>query len=118
LRDRGLKVLDLAETNVRNHLGSAKLLSIVRAAKVYVGAETGPTHLVSGVHRRAVVIQSGIHNSAFWNVYDRTHVVEARWECGGRKCRVRKHAECRISEGVCVDRFDPGDLADVISSYL
>lgn len=28
-----------------------------------------------------------IHRSDFWNIYDRTHVVEKDWPCGGRKCR-------------------------------
>lgn len=115
LRRRELSVCDLSRTNIQRELGARQLLALVKRARVYVGVETGPRHLVSGVHRRAVVIQSGIHLSAFWNVYARTHVVEAAWPCGGRLCRVRKHQECTIADGVCMDRFAPADIADFVA---
>jgi SAM-dependent methyltransferase len=118
LRGKGMKVCDLSQTNIRTELGTAQLLSLVAAAGVYVGVETGPTHLVSGVHRQAVAIQSGIHKSAFWNIYDRTHVVEADWACGGRRCHVRRHEQCVIPEGVCIDRFAPRDLAQLIEQQV
>jgi hypothetical protein len=118
LRQRGLTVCDLAQRNIQRDFGLKRLLSLVQQARLYIGVETGPTHVVSGVHRRALVIQSGIHVSAFWNVYDRTHVVEADWSCGGRQCQVRRHEQCTIPEGVCIDRFAPEHLADLALELL
>lgn len=114
LKRRGLSVLNISKTSGQGHVFKLpELLAQVQAAKLYIGVETGPTHLVSGVHRQALILQAGIHLSAFWNVYDRTHIVEMKWPCGGRKCRVRQHSDCKQPEGVCIDRFDPSDIADL-----
>ncbi|HCN29388.1 MAG TPA: hypothetical protein DIT64_11680 [Verrucomicrobiales bacterium] len=118
LRQRGYTVLNLSEGGVQKRLRLADLLAQVKAAKLYIGVETGPTHLVSGVHRKALILQSGIHPSAFWNVYDRTFVIEKSWNCGGRKCRVRRHEECVMEEGVCMDRLAPADIADVADQLI
>lgn len=114
LKRRGLSVLNISKTSGQGHAFKLpELLALVESAKLYIGVETGPTHLVSGVHRQALILQTGIHRSAFWNIYDRTHVVEKDWPCGGRKCRVRQHSECPQEEGVCIDRFAPEDIADL-----
>lgn len=114
LRKRNLSVLNISKSSGQGHfLKLPELLAHVQAAKLYIGVETGPTHLVSGVHRQALILQAGIHLSAFWNVYERTHVVEKLWSCGGRKCRVRKHEQCEQLDGVCMDRYAPDDIADL-----
>lgn len=115
---QGLSVLDLAASDVCRAFGTAQLLAIVKNSRVWVGVETGPTHLVSGVHRQAIVIQAGIHASAFWNIYDRTIVIESDWSCGGRQCQVRRHAECSIPEGVCIDRYAPADIVKLVDQVL
>jgi hypothetical protein len=118
LREAGLSVLNLSRAVMKPALGLVEILAHVKAAKLFIGVETGITHLVSGVHRKALVVQSGIHRSAFWNVYSNTYVIEANWPCGGRKCRVRKHEECKVDGGVCIDRFAPSDIATLAISLM
>lgn len=118
LRDAGLRVLNLSRAVVKPALKLVEILAQVKVAKLFIGVETGVTHLVSGVHKQALIIQSGIHRSAFWNVYDRTRVVEMAWPCGGRKCRVRRHEECLMDGGVCMDRFAPHDIAAMAMSMI
>jgi hypothetical protein len=112
LEKRGLRTLDLTSVGkeIKKEYGAVGLLSIVNHAKYYIGTETGPTHLVSGVHSNAIVLQAGIHYSAFWNIYGRTKVLEQKLECGGRKCRVRVHEECKERKGVCIDRINIDDI--------
>lgn len=119
LRQRGFSVLNISrESGVGHILKIPELLAHAKAARLYIGVETGPTHLVSGVHKKAIVVQSGIHRSAFWNVYERTHVIESVWPCGGRKCHVRRHEQCEVREGVCIDRFSAKDIADLAVELL
>lgn len=118
LRKAGFKVLNLSKSVTKPPMKLSEILAHVSAAKLYIGVETGLTHLVSGVHQKALVIQAGIHRSAFWNVYDKTHVVEGMWSCGGRRCKVRKHQECKIAEGVCIDRFAPGDIGVLATKFI
>ncbi|OYW71341.1 MAG: hypothetical protein B7Z37_28065 [Verrucomicrobia bacterium 12-59-8] len=118
LNKRGISVLNLSRSASHAKLRLPEVLAHVKAAKLFIGVETGPTHLVSGVHQQALVLQSGIHRSAFWNIYARTHVVEKEWACGGRKCQVRKHDECVIPEGVCMDRYAPEDIAELACELI
>lgn len=113
---QGFSVLNLADHG--RSLSLARVLAEVKAARLYIGVETGISHLVAGVHKQAIIIQAGIHRSAFWNIYDRTHIVEAAWPCGGRLCQARKHDECHQNDGVCVDRFSPEDITDLTTELL
>lgn len=118
LRAEGLKVLDISERLPDPGFKLVHLLSEVKAARLFVGVESGATHLVSGVHRKALILQAGIHRSAFWNIYERTHVVEGEWPCGGRACRVRTHEQCLQPDGVCIDRYAPKDLATLTLTLI
>ncbi len=118
LHKRGLSVLNLSRSATSARFSLAEVLAHVKAAKLYIGVETGPTHLVSGVHQKALILQSGIHSSAFWNVYDRTHIVEKTWPCGGRNCQVRTHEQCTQPDGVCMDRYAPHDIAELAVNLI
>ncbi len=118
LRAEGLSVLDVGERLSDRSFGLRELLAETRAARLFIGVESGAAHLVSGVHRQALILQAGIHRSAFWNVYARTHVVEGEWPCGGRACRARRHEECERAEGVCIDRYAPEDVARLALTLL
>lgn len=118
LRERGLSVLNVSDRLSDPTFRLSSMLAEVREAKLFIGVESGATHLVSGVHKQAIILQAGIHRSAFWNVYARTHVIEADWTCGGRKCRVRSHENCVVPDGVCIDRFAPEDVMELAIELL
>jgi hypothetical protein len=118
LEKKGFKVFDLMEHDIKRDFGLKMFLGAVSQAKAYIGTETGPTHLCSGVAKKSFIIESGIHPSAFWNIYDRTYPIEADWGCGGRQCKVRKHEECTQENGVCIHRFSPKDIADYIEERI
>lgn len=105
LNQRGLSVLNLTDDN-KGKLGLTGLLSLVKHSKCFIGTETGPTHAVSGVSPKSIIIQAGIHSSAFWNVYPNTFVVEPKLDCGGRQCKVRKHEECTEMKDSCINHID------------
>jgi len=118
LRAEGLRVLDLSERLSDPGFKLCHLISEVKAARLFVGVESGAAHLVSGVHRKALILQAGIHQSAFWNIYERTYVVEVDWVCGGKACRVRTHEQCLKPDGVCIDRYAPKDIAKLAVKLL
>jgi hypothetical protein len=113
----GYKVLDMSVDGkaIKNKYGILGVLSLVKNAECYIGTETGPTHLVSGVHNKAVIIQAGIHHSAFWNVYQKTAPIELKLSCGGRKCKARKHEDCTESS-VCIDNIENSKIIESVKS--
>jgi len=117
LEDKKLKVFSVNNSDCKK-IGLKKIVSMVKKSKVYIGAETGPSHLLSGIAKKSVIIQSGIHLSSFWNIYSNTYIIESEWECSKKKCICRKHEDCKNQNGVCIDRFSPEDISNVVIENL
>lgn len=65
----------------------ADLLRQVAATQLFLGVETGVSHFVSSVVKKALIIQSGYSNIDFWSVYKFDYMAI---DCACKNCFLRR----------------------------
>ena len=70
LNNYNIKYIDISKENIKNQ----ECLNWVKKSKLYLGLETGTSHLVSQVVNNSLIIQSGYTHNNFWNFYNYDYI--------------------------------------------
>ena len=123
IKSNGLKVLNI-NAKLSSNLGLIEFLSLVSKSKIYIGIETGPTHAASWISKKSIILQSGLHSSCLWNIYNKSHIIESDWPCsiGVWKKRsllhdCKKYEDC-IYSNACINRYNPKDIFGIVAKEL
>ena len=100
------------EVNIAGKTTLSELLVLIKRADIFIGVDSGPSHIAASVERPSVILYSGTNDPREWGVRNPNAVVIQK----DITCKGCERLDCE--ENICMDMISVEDVLEAVQRVL